>query len=81
MVMKNYDEKSRPIHILPPWVSHNPLNPRELMSRRIPPNSKCPCGSGKKFKKCCSYMAPLVDEPKIVVEKPAEQVEHHGNMA
>ena len=24
-------------------------------SNKIGPNEKCPCGSGKKYKKCCKY--------------------------
>jgi uncharacterized protein YecA (UPF0149 family) len=30
----------------------------DMMARRPPrvlPNEKCPCGSGKKFKRCCLY--------------------------
>ena len=26
---------------------------RQAVSRKIKPNSKCPCGSGKKWKRCC----------------------------
>ena len=26
---------------------------RELVQDKIKPNAPCPCGSGKKFKKCC----------------------------
>lgn len=32
-------------------VSGAPATPRK--SHRVKPNSPCPCGSGKKFKKCC----------------------------
>jgi uncharacterized protein YecA (UPF0149 family) len=32
----------------------NPGNPLEWVSgKRLGPNDKCPCGSGKKHKKCC----------------------------
>ncbi|MCL7931672.1 SEC-C metal-binding domain-containing protein [Halomonas llamarensis] len=31
------------------------LNPEalQLKSTKVPRNSPCPCGSGKKYKKCC----------------------------
>jgi uncharacterized protein YecA (UPF0149 family) len=38
----------------------------EMMERRPPrvlPNEKCPCGSGKKFKRCCKYRS-TEKEPK-----------------
>ena len=27
--------------------------PSTIKTKKIPPNSKCPCGSEKKYKKCC----------------------------
>ncbi len=37
-----------------------PVPPTETQMRRVPPrvgrNEPCPCGSGKKFKKCCLRM-------------------------
>jgi len=43
-------------HAPPPWVARNPKNPRQIYAeQRVPPNEKCPCGSGKKFKRCCMY--------------------------
>ena len=73
MVMEKYDEKFPPTHSVPPWASHNPTNPGEFKSYRIPTNAKCPCGSGKKFKRCCSYIAPPAEEPKAAEESPTEQ--------
>ena len=35
-----------------------------MQSKKIKPNAKCPCNSGKKYKKCC-YI-----NPKIVKGKP-----------
>jgi uncharacterized protein YecA (UPF0149 family) len=34
---------------------HIPINPtpKQKARKRISRNDKCPCGSGKKFKKCC----------------------------
>lgn len=41
-IRKNLQQASRPV----------PARPQQV--RRVPPrNSFCPCGSGKKFKKCC----------------------------
>ncbi len=38
--------------------------PGPIDPRKVPRNTRCPCGSGKKFKKCCLRMlediAPLV---------------------
>ena len=34
----------------------NDYNPREWKSeKKVRPNDKCNCGSGKKYKKCCMY--------------------------
>lgn len=37
--------------------------PTPVQQRRSPPrvgrNDPCPCGSGRKFKKCCLYRGPL----------------------
>lgn len=30
-----------------------PPTPRQLAKRRVGRNDPCPCGSGKKFKRCC----------------------------
>lgn len=30
-----------------------PPTPRQLRKKKIGRNEPCPCGSGKKFKKCC----------------------------
>ena len=35
----------------PPEAS--PIGPYVRTHKKIGPNEKCPCGSGKKFKKCC----------------------------
>jgi len=35
----------------PRQLSRTPVNP--IASGRIGKNEPCPCGSGKKFKKCC----------------------------
>lgn len=39
---------------LPPTPTHNPSKNRHVISgRKIGRNDPCPCGSGKKYKKCC----------------------------
>lgn len=43
---------------------------RQLHSRRIGRNEKCPCGSGKKFKQCCKD-----DYVNIELPKPQEESE------
>ena len=54
-----------PKHRLLHWASMpvpGPIDPR-----KVPRNARCPCGSGKKFKKCCLRMlediAPLARAP------------------
>merc|ERR1712146_713751 len=44
MHMRNPDRKSRP---------RSRLAQAPKISVRVKPNAKCPCGSGKKYKKCC----------------------------
>ena len=39
---------------------------------KTPRNEPCPCGSGKKYKKCC-----LVQDESMVAEKRSEQAEAH----
>ena len=34
-------------------MTHHPKGVTELAPKQAPRNSECPCGSGKKFKKCC----------------------------
>jgi uncharacterized protein YecA (UPF0149 family) len=34
-------------------VEPSMLNPRQLKRMKIGRNDPCPCGSGKKFKRCC----------------------------
>jgi hypothetical protein len=43
------DEDEVPVELLPPVAVPNQLK----AGRRIGPNDRCPCGSGKKYKKCC----------------------------
>lgn len=31
-----------------------PPSQKQLMRKRVARNDPCPCGSGKKFKKCCA---------------------------
>lgn len=38
------------------WEACNPTEQLKA-EPRVPPNAKCPCGSGKKFKKCCGKQA------------------------
>ena len=38
---------------------------RFLYGAKIYPNEPCPCGSGKKYKKCCGLLASRVDSPLI----------------
>jgi len=43
------------------FVKPAPMATREMLLRsppRVMPNERCPCGSGKKFKKCCQYKLP-----------------------
>lgn len=54
------DDPSHPAHprLCPPGTgSTRPAFPRQVPARRssarIGPNAPCPCGSGKKFKRCC----------------------------
>ncbi len=37
----------------PAWLIVDILRQKEQPKRKIGPNEPCPCGSGKKFKKCC----------------------------
>ena len=30
-----------------------PLTPAQRRAEKVGPNDPCPCGSGKKYKKCC----------------------------
>jgi len=34
-----------------------PAGSRTVGSRKIYPNEPCPCGSGKKYKKCCGHLS------------------------
>jgi uncharacterized protein YecA (UPF0149 family) len=55
-LLEHLDEMSGGNHAPPPWVARNPRNPRQIFSeKKAAPNEACPCGSGKKFKKCCLY--------------------------
>ena len=31
-------------------------NPQKTNTAKVPPNASCPCGSGKKYKKCCGLL-------------------------
>lgn len=44
---------------------------RALKQANIGPNSKCPCESGKKFKKCCRK---LLDDTRVDIEHIAERL-------
>jgi uncharacterized protein len=37
----------------PAWLIMDILRQREQPKRKVGPNDPCPCGSGRKFKKCC----------------------------
>jgi uncharacterized protein YecA (UPF0149 family) len=43
-----------------PQAPPEPATDRQepVRKRSTPPNARCPCGSGKKFKRCCSNNAP-----------------------
>jgi hypothetical protein len=42
--------------VMPGSTNINPMNPTQWTSeKKVRPNEKCPCGSGKKYKKCCMY--------------------------
>lgn len=43
--------------------------------RSIPRNDPCPCGSGKKFKKCCLPRCPLAVEKDVAAELRKEMVQ------
>ena len=55
----------RPEHTLDVLKAHRNYAPRvPTRSERVKPNAPCPCGSGKKYKKCCGRSwgnAPKVD--------------------
>ncbi|MDR1290588.1 MAG: SEC-C domain-containing protein [Planctomycetaceae bacterium] len=44
-------QKNTPQHADSP--AYNPINLQTNLFRQTPRNAPCPCGSGKKFKKCC----------------------------
>jgi hypothetical protein len=48
-------KKSSPIHVAPPQLSGDTLTATTVRNTEssVGRNDACPCGSGKKFKKCC----------------------------
>ena len=50
-----------------------PLEPH-VAEKKIGRNEKCPCGSGKKYKKCCINKAKAVDHP----DRQWQDVEYEG---
>ena len=40
-----------------PWIEIKGVNSGGQGGRRVKPNEKCPCASGKKYKKCCGAVA------------------------
>jgi uncharacterized protein YecA (UPF0149 family) len=36
---------------------------QRVVEKKVKPNDKCPCGSGKKFKKCCGEVKKASEEP------------------
>jgi uncharacterized protein YecA (UPF0149 family) len=34
-------------------MDYMPIIPQQTVSNKIGSNDPCPCGSGKKYKKCC----------------------------
>ncbi len=42
-----------PVKNAKPFMAKRPVNKNQAVSSKIAPNSPCPCGSGKKYKKCC----------------------------
>ena len=42
-----------PAKNMAPVIRKNPANKNQAVSSKIAPNAPCPCGSGKKYKKCC----------------------------
>ena len=36
--------------------NQDPLEVKEVKQEKVKPNEPCPCGSGKKYKKCCALM-------------------------
>src|SRR5262249_3054145 len=71
------------IEAKPMPIQVEPLNPEPVPRERfviIPPkitrNQSCPCGSGKKYKKCCSQQMPSEEQRPQVKQKPDRRGEH-----
>jgi uncharacterized protein YecA (UPF0149 family) len=53
-IYENLDSVEPEDHIYLKPMSHHPT-PTQRATRRVGRNDVCPCGSGKKFKKCCLF--------------------------
>ena len=60
IIQERYDSEKEHDDEATEFINHlKPCNisPTPVQMRRVPPkvgrNEQCPCGSGKKFKKCC----------------------------
>ncbi len=54
---KYFDSKKR----LYAGLEQRLSNPNQAVSEKIGRNSPCPCGSGKKYKKCCGSSTPAIE--------------------
>jgi hypothetical protein len=62
-------EVSQPDPVPPlAWAKFMP-EPRREADRKFPLNAKCPCGSGKKYKKCCAQVRVAPEETSETPEK------------
>lgn len=62
--------------------SLEPVEPIRASGKIIRPNDRCPCGSGKKYKKCCGRIAAPADAASAVAPPPddhARQITRHLN--
>ncbi|MHB8896751.1 MAG: SEC-C metal-binding domain-containing protein, partial [Candidatus Geothermincolia bacterium] len=46
-------ERERPVKVFESGASEEPAQAEQRHSDKTPRNAPCPCGSGKKYKKCC----------------------------
>ena len=46
-------EKQRPLRVFESGGEEQPAAPEQRQSDKVGRNAPCPCGSGKKYKKCC----------------------------
>ena len=50
------------------------LTPSQVKNRKVGRNDPCPCGSGKKFKNCCSYQQKDEDQMNPTLDAPRQRI-------